>query len=308
MSASTASSGGLDTTSTVSVAGSSASARSACRVERPATAALRSRPPTPRQWLRPTPAASSRHMTCCAPVPDAATTPTDPGRTTLANPRATPPTWAVPQSGPMTSTSASAAASLRRTSSSTETLSENSITLRPEAMASKVSATACWPGTEMTARVAPERAAAEPRVRGATSSSPPPPPESPVPRSAASASVTAASPASRPSRSSARMATTRSLGPASSGTSKPMLRSTSTFSSVAIATWAAATPVVPATVRETCIRLTESWYAPRRSSTWVVMRHSVRSSSRRGCGSGRPGNHFRTHGEGSARPGPPGCR
>ena len=36
-----------------SVAGSSASARSAWRVERPPTAALRSRPPTPRQWLTP---------------------------------------------------------------------------------------------------------------------------------------------------------------------------------------------------------------------------------------------------------------
>ena len=186
--------------------------RRAWRVERPPTAALRSRPPTPRQWLRPTPAASSRHITCCAPVPEAATTPTDPGRTTLAKPRATPPTWAVPQSGPMTSTSAAAAASLSRTSSSTETLSENSITLSPDAMASKASVTACWPGTEMTARVAPERAAAEPRVRGATSSSPPLP-ESPVPRSAVRASVTAASPASSPSASSARIATTRSFGP-----------------------------------------------------------------------------------------------
>ncbi len=221
-------------------------------------------------------------MTCCAPVPEAATTPTDPARTTLAKPSATPPTWAVPQSGPMTSTSAAAAASLSRTSSSTETLSENSITLRPDAMASKASVTACWPGTEMTARFAPARAAAEPRVRGGTSSSPPLP-ESPVPRSAARASVTAASPASSPSVPSVRIATTRSLGPASPGTSKPMLRSTSTLSSVAIATWAAATPGVPATARDTCIRLTESWYAPRRSSTWVVMRHSVRSASRSGA-------------------------
>ena len=90
MSASTASSGGLDTTSTVSVAGSSASARSACRVERPPTAALRSRPPTPRQWLRPTPAASSRHITCCAPVPDAATTPTEPGPHDVGEPEGDP--------------------------------------------------------------------------------------------------------------------------------------------------------------------------------------------------------------------------
>ena len=70
-------------------------------------------------------------MTCCAPVPEAATRPTAPGRTTLAKPSATPQTTAVPQSGPMTSTSASAAASLSRTSSSTETLSEKTITLSP---------------------------------------------------------------------------------------------------------------------------------------------------------------------------------
>ena len=72
-------------------------------------------------------------MTCCAPVPDAATRPTEPGRTTLAKPSATPPTTAVPQSGPMTSTSAAAAASLSRTSSSTGTLSEKTMTDTPGA-------------------------------------------------------------------------------------------------------------------------------------------------------------------------------
>ena len=59
-------------------------AREACFVERPETAAERSRPPTPRQWLTPTSAASSRHITCWAPVPDAATMPTWPWRTALA--------------------------------------------------------------------------------------------------------------------------------------------------------------------------------------------------------------------------------
>ena len=122
----------------------------------------------------PTPAASRRHIACWAPVPDAATMPTDPGRTTFAKPSATPLTCAVPQSGPMTSTSAAAAASFRRTSSSTETLSENSITDRPESTASNASVTACCPGTETSARVAPLRRAAEPTVRGGTSSSPPP--------------------------------------------------------------------------------------------------------------------------------------
>ena len=205
----------------------------------------------------PTPAASSRHITCWAPVPDAATMPTEPGRTTLANPRATPPMWAVPQSGPMTSTSAAAAASLRCTSSSTDTLSEKSITDRPEVMASKASVTACCPGTEMTASVASTLAAAEPRVRGATVSSPPP--ESLVARNAASASATAARPAATASGVSVRRAMTRSFGPASGGTSNPMEVSTSTFSSVAMATCAASTPGVPATTLETCMRLTESW-------------------------------------------------
>src|SRR5450759_5688171 len=85
---STSAAGGLDTTMMDSVDGSEASAARAWRVDRPPTAEDRSRPPTPRQWLMPTPAMSSRHMTCCAPVPDAATRPTDPARTRLAQPRA----------------------------------------------------------------------------------------------------------------------------------------------------------------------------------------------------------------------------
>jgi hypothetical protein len=43
------------------------------------------------------------------------------------------------------------------------------------------------------------------------------------------------------------------------GTSNPMEVSTSTLSSVAMATCAASTPGVPATTLETCMRLTESW-------------------------------------------------
>ena len=62
----------------------------------------------------PTPAAASRLITCCAPVPEAATRPTGPGRTTLAKPSPTPPTTAVPQSGPITSSPRSAAACLSR--------------------------------------------------------------------------------------------------------------------------------------------------------------------------------------------------
>ena len=58
-----------------------------------------------------------------------------------------------------------------------------------------------------------------------------------------------------------------SLGPASAGTTKPISVSTSTLSGVAIATWAAATPSMPCTVRLTWSSVTESAYAPRRSST-----------------------------------------
>ncbi len=56
---------------------------------------------------------------------------------------------------------------------------------------------------------------------------------------------------------------------ASDGMSKPIPASTSRFSSVAIATWAAATPGRPWTVRLTCSSVTESANAPGRSSTWV---------------------------------------
>src|SRR5690606_39396726 len=147
-SSSTCGSAGLETTTTASVVSSAARAPSACRVDRPPTAADMSRPPTPRQWLTPTPAASSRHITCWAPVPDAATRPTGPGRTTLAKPSAAPATIAVPQSGPMTSTSRSAAACLSAIAWSTGTLSEKTMTEVPASTASIASTNADGPGTE----------------------------------------------------------------------------------------------------------------------------------------------------------------
>ena len=111
--------GGLETSSTRSVAGSASRAASASSVASPPTASDRSRPPTPSTCETPTPAASSRQETCWAPVPLAATRPTGPGRTTLAKPNARPETIAVPQSGPMTRTPASCAARLSATSCST---------------------------------------------------------------------------------------------------------------------------------------------------------------------------------------------
>ena len=93
-----------------SVAGSESSSARAASVARPPTAPDRSRPPTPRTWVTRTPASSRRQVRCCAPVPDAATTPTPgpgrSGRRTFENPSPTPPTIAVPQSGPITSTPA----------------------------------------------------------------------------------------------------------------------------------------------------------------------------------------------------------
>ena len=60
--------------------------RRAVRVASPPISADRSRPPTPYAAATPTPAWSSSASTCWAPVPDAATMPTGPGATTLANP------------------------------------------------------------------------------------------------------------------------------------------------------------------------------------------------------------------------------
>ncbi len=258
ISVATAGSGGLDTSTISSVAGSSSSMARAARVARPATAADRSRPPTPRQWLMPTSRVSSMHMSCCAPVPLAATSPTGPGRTALAKPSPTPPTTAVPQSGPMTSSPRARASSLSRTSCSTGTLSLNTSTDSPAASASIASVKACGPGTETRAMSAPPvRRAAEATERGAGSLPPSPsPPELPADAAASACSIAAVA-RSTASSSAARTATTRSLGPAAGG-SKPMPRSRSRFSSVPIATCAATTPSTATTSRLTCIRVTES--------------------------------------------------
>ena len=133
-------------------------------------------------------------MTCWAPVPEAATSPTEPARAALAKPSATPPTTAVPQSGPISSTSAAAAASLSAISSSTGTLSEKSITDSPAWTASRASTTALRPGTEMTARLASAAVAAEPMVRGG-GASPKPPALAPAALRAARAASSASCPA-----------------------------------------------------------------------------------------------------------------
>src|SRR5262249_21070852 len=149
-----------------SVAGSPSSAAKAARADRPPTAADGSRPPTPSAALTPAPAASSRDSTCCAPVPDAATSPISPAATVCAKPRPTPPTTAVPQSGPITSRPRSAAMSLSVISCSTGMLSEKIMTSQPASSASIASANAYRPGTETSTSPGPPRRAAAAVVRG----------------------------------------------------------------------------------------------------------------------------------------------
>ena len=205
----------------------------------------------------PSPARSRSDITCCAPVPDAATMPIRPGRTTLANPSAAPLTTAVPQSGPMTSTSWAAAASLSASSSASGTLSLNSMTDRPASTASRASRAAYRPGVLTSAIPAPLRRAAEPTVRAATSVVEP----WARPRSCISCStvVSISCPAATAAPSSPRSATTRSFGPASAGTSKPTSRMSARLSSVPMPMRASCTPGAVRTRWDTCIRVTESW-------------------------------------------------
>ena len=85
--------------------GSAASAASPCSIVMPPISSFRSRPPVPSACEMPPPRLWMRQVTSCSPVPDAATRPMSPRRTTLAKPSGTPLTIAVPQSGPITSRS-----------------------------------------------------------------------------------------------------------------------------------------------------------------------------------------------------------
>ena len=92
------------------------------------------------------------------------------GRTTLANPSPSPPTTAVPQSGPITSRARSAATRLRATSWSTGTLSLKTITSLPASSASIASTVALAPGTETSTSDPGRERSAAPTVRGGASS------------------------------------------------------------------------------------------------------------------------------------------
>src|SRR5262249_22242208 len=82
--------GGLEMTTMASVRGSRPGAAGPASVIVPPPSPERSRPPTPMPCETPSPSAARRLTTACSPVPDAATQPTRPRGTTLANPRPTP--------------------------------------------------------------------------------------------------------------------------------------------------------------------------------------------------------------------------
>ena len=153
----------------------------------------------------------------------------------MAKPRPSPPTTAVPQSGPMTSRPRSRAACLSATSCSTGTWSLKTITSQPASRASIASTNALGPGhrdqhASPGARRARSRwCGARPSVHRRRRTSAP---------AGASDRSTAASAAARSPSSASRSATTMSLGEAAAGTSKPSPVITSRLSGVAIATWA----------------------------------------------------------------------
>ena len=249
-------SGGLEISTTRRVASSRSRASMADRVVAPPTAAPRSLPPTPIPWLIPPPARAIRQATSCNPVPEAAIRPISPRGTALAKPMGAPATIAVPQSGPIIRRPRPRARVFSAISSSTATLSENSITLRPRSSARRASRAAKSPGTDTMARLAPGSARSPvSSERGFHPASSRPPAAGP--RSAASAASKAARSASP---SSARTAITRSLGPAPSASASrsPASRSSSLLEGLPIIREAAETPAISWTACEIRISATES--------------------------------------------------
>ena len=178
-------------------------------------------------------------------------------RSALANPNPTPLMMAVPQSGPMTSTPAAAAASFSAISSARGTLSEKIITCRPAWMASSASPSTADPGSDSSTSDASGCAAAADRtVRGGAT---PEIPDDDGTLRADSDVSSAPSAASTAASSSPRRVINRSLGPVPSGMAKPSPAASSTLSGVAIATCAAVTPGVSAAAWDSRSNVTESW-------------------------------------------------
>ncbi len=138
--AATAGAGGFEITTMTLVAASRASASMPMSMVMPPTLSFpRSRPPVPIAWLIPEPARSTSTDSSCRPVPDAATTPMGPRRTTFAKQSGLPFRIAEPQSGPIMSRPLARACVLSAISSSSVTLSEKSITCSPRSSALRAS-------------------------------------------------------------------------------------------------------------------------------------------------------------------------
>ena len=248
----------------------------ACKLM-PPMAALGSRPPVPNACDTPSPSAWIWQLTSCRPVPEAPTKPMRPRRTWLANPSGTPPTMAVPQSGPITSRPWAWASCLMASSCSSETLSENRNTSKPALIALSASAAAYAPGTEICARPAllPASCAAASAIDidcgdicctpGWLAAA--------LPASSRSASCNAA--ATRlPSWSSASSTSTiRSAARAARRASlnNPACSSIALLASVPISSVARATPVAARTSSAMRISATESLYRLLRTDTCRVM-------------------------------------
>ena len=206
----------------------------------------------------PPPQRSTSAATSWAPVPAAATTPTRPGRTSLAKPRQVPPSIAVPAPGPITNRPSPTARCFSSTSASTDTLSLNSSTCRPAVSALCASNAAYSPGTEITATAASgSRSSASASVRAGCSTAGPE-----LDRSANMAASPASTAAATASWSAARTATNRSFAPApaSSSSAKPSAARMSRLPGVAMAAAAQSTPSLVSSARVPDSCTTESTY------------------------------------------------
>src|SRR6266567_4521530 len=197
--------------------------------------------------------------------------PIAPRRTILAKARGTPLMIAVPQSGPITSSSRSRAKCFNAISSSSETLSLNNITLSPSRSAFIASAAAYSPGVEINAKLA--AGAAESAISMLLGGMAPALSPSAWLRGTSLSAFSADSIAA-PSSASLRPRNTisRSLGPAAISPSiKRASRSKLTLAGVAMTTEACSTPDILPRVAESCMSDTESRYRLRTTRVaWLI--------------------------------------
>ncbi len=182
---------------------------SAARVERPATADERSRPPTPERGADPDAGGIEQAQHLLRPRARRRDQADRAGRERVREAEADSADHGGAAVRSHTSRPRSAATSLSRISCSTGTLSEKIITSQPASRASIASVNACCPGTEIRARAGPVARAADETVRGGCSANDPP-----VVRRPGREGVgdQLRPPADSAVSSSARMATSRSFG------------------------------------------------------------------------------------------------